>query len=565
MRWAGLFIVLAVVALPAEPQSGVGGTVNGVVTRSRTGEPVSGAQVLLRHRIGPQTLTTDASGRFAFAGIPAGEIRIGLAGRKPGRFSQPSLVSERFLSITAGQTIDEVDLFLRVGGSVSGRIVTAAGQPAVDVLVEIARVGYEFGGRCAIQPVASARTDDRGLYRISDVEPGEYYVRAENARPDESANVRSRTFFPGTLDLSKAVYVTVLDEQETNRIDFGISKTAVTQVSGTIEVENPPISGSVFRLQVRSIDGCDPGTDSVFIGSSPTFRGTSDSFKGIVAGTSGAYELILSIAAAPALTQNQFMNTAAMLSGLLFSMTHSGVATIGLSSQNLGAVRVRALPLLPLSGQVRIADGLRVMALESVRAVAVFPEAAPSLMGNAGAHITVTSAGAPLSSSGSFRIQTPAGGKHYIYLEGLNNDVYIADIRSGEKSLYEDGIDQGSLVSGRIDLILDSRGGVVEGRVQDTLNRPAPFALATLVPAGQRSNPLSFRVVTTDRNGTFRFRGVRPGNYKVFAWEDVPEYAWHNKEFLAPFEDLGAEVQVRAATTSANVGVRLIPRASLKR
>jgi hypothetical protein len=37
---------------------------------------------------------------------------------------------------------------------------------------------------------------------------------------------------------------------------------------------------------------------------------------------------------------------------------------------------------------------------------------------------------------------------------------------------------------------------------------------------------------------------IAPGDYKVFAWEYVPNDAWTNAEFMRPYESLGTGVRV---------------------
>jgi hypothetical protein len=55
------------------------------------------------------------------------------------------------------------------------------------------------------------------------------------------------------------------------------------------------------------------------------------------------------------------------------------------------------------------------------------------------------------------------------------------------------------------------------------------------------------------------FNGVAPGDYKVIAWEDVPQGAYLNADFVAPYEDRAQSIHVdRASSTAAQV--KVIPR-----
>ena len=55
----------------------------------------------------------------------------------------------------------------------------------------------------------------------------------------------------------------------------------------------------------------------------------------------------------------------------------------------------------------------------------------------------------------------------------------------------------------------------------------------------------------TDANGRFSFRGVPPGDYKVFAWTDVELGAPEDPEFRRPFESLGAAVRLGTGESAA--------------
>jgi hypothetical protein len=53
-----------------------------------------------------------------------------------------------------------------------------------------------------------------------------------------------------------------------------------------------------------------------------------------------------------------------------------------------------------------------------------------------------------------------------------------------------------------------------------------------------------YRSTKTGEQGTFLFRGVRPGAYKLFAFEDIEAFAWLDPDFLRPVESLGEPISV---------------------
>ena len=66
---------------------------------------------------------------------------------------------------------------LAKGAVITGAIVDAMGDPATNVHVEVYRVRVASGARLT-DVQESATTDDRGIYRIHSLLPGEYVVAA---------------------------------------------------------------------------------------------------------------------------------------------------------------------------------------------------------------------------------------------------------------------------------------------------------------------------------------------------------------------------------------------------
>jgi hypothetical protein len=81
----------------------------------------------------------------------------------------------------------------------------------------------------------------------------------------------------------------------------------------------------------------------------------------------------------------------------------------------------------------------------------------------------------------------------------------------------------------------------------------------TVVPTVRSLRKDMNKLVTTDLNGNFTLHGLPPGDYKVFAWEEVDTNAWMDVDFRQPFENAGVAVKVDENTTPT-VMLRLIER-----
>jgi len=63
---------------------------------------------------------------------------------------------------------------------------------------------------------------------------------------------------------------------------------------------------------------------------------------------------------------------------------------------------------------------------------------------------------------------------------------------------------------------------------------------------------------STDENGMFSMRGLKPGDYKVIAWEDVDPNQLFDTDFLRKFENEGKSVKIEAGGHEA-VQLKAIP------
>jgi hypothetical protein len=66
-----------------------------------------------------------------------------------------------------------------------------------------------------------------------------------------------------------------------------------------------------------------------------------------------------------------------------------------------------------------------------------------------------------------------------------------------------------------------------------------------------------------DDNGNFQFTGVRPGKYKLFAWEEVDNDLWQDPEFRKKYENRANEITVGPSETQ-NTQLRVIAAEEMK-
>jgi hypothetical protein len=111
--------------------------------------------------------------------------------------------------------------------------------------------------------------------------------------------------------------------------------------------------------------------------------------------------------------------------------------------------------------------------------------------------------------------------------------------------------------SGTLNVVLSTRAGRIEGRVLDERAQPVAGIQAVLIPDQFRSRTELFKTAITDQNGLFTVRGITPGEYKLFAWEDIEQFAYFDPDFVRQFEQRGTSVII-SESARVNAEVKII-------
>src|SRR5262245_22379781 len=167
------------------------GTISGVVVLMGSGQPARRARVALSGGPdvgGSRSATVDDNGRFVFDALPEGRFTLsaskpGYVGatygqRSPGRPGTP-------IQLADGQKM-QVQLAIWRGGVITGTVLDEHGEAVPNTPVRVMRYVMP-GGQRTLQQAGNDQTDDRGMYRIFGLQPGEYIVSAT----PRNTNVRS--------------------------------------------------------------------------------------------------------------------------------------------------------------------------------------------------------------------------------------------------------------------------------------------------------------------------------------------------------------------------------------
>ena len=183
-----LYSALAPLLFASPPPQNGKLSLGGIVINSATGEPVPHALVHLTlfirnntvpgdtsHPPTPPTVTntfTDSAGAFHLAGLAAGSYFI--TAQKP-QFAPAETNRVEIVELT--ESTSNIQIKLLPLAVITGKVVDEDGQPVWDARVYAITVRATDGLRQTHND-RSVSTDERGVFRMWNVQPGQYYLKA---------------------------------------------------------------------------------------------------------------------------------------------------------------------------------------------------------------------------------------------------------------------------------------------------------------------------------------------------------------------------------------------------
>ena len=98
----------------------------------------------------------------------------------------------------------------------------------------------------------------------------------------------------------------------------------------------------------------------------------------------------------------------------------------------------------------------------------------------------------------------------------------------------------------KMEIVIGLKAGVISGTVlKDYATTPSINTFVVLVPdAARRGRPDAFKSARTDDAGRFQIGKIPPGEYRVFAWNDVDVDEWLDSDFVKKYEEEGTPVHI---------------------
>ena len=517
-------------------------TIDGVVTKEPGSEPVKKVLVELiaenQAEGGDYTAVSGVDGTFHIEGIVPGRYhmfaeRTGLLEVDKHRARSDG----RVLTLTAGQEVKDVLIRVQAAAVVRGRVTDEDGDPLPNAQVAVLRQTF-VSGRSRWEQSGAERTNDLGEYRVAGLPAGSYYVSVspppdfkvliesagaaaqlqlhDKGGPDKPAPTSYQTtYYPGTGDRSQAAAVP-LRAGDDFVADFSLTPSPSLSIRGSV-VNLPPRSSAVIMLQSRDfnlvLNGAEMHPDGSFV------------IRDVAPGT---YTILATIENSPV----------PMMARQALQLVSNSVEDLRLQPQPGGWIHGR-LRLETKGGASKVDASQIFLKLRSAdgddEALGEFT------MGDGFSSL------AHVGADGSFEWKNVPPGNYYVELVGeggTNFDLFLKSATAGNRDVDEAGISVNG-ASVVLDVVASANGASAEGMVTDQKGEPVANAVIVAVPEPRlRARVERYRTTESDQSGRFALHGIQPGDYTLFAWENVDGEAYYNPEFLKTYETQGSALRV---------------------
>jgi hypothetical protein len=531
---------------------------------------------------------TDDEGRFVFRDLPAGSFVVSASkpgyvdafhgARRPGR--GPGVP----VAVAAGTSVDVV-LRMLPGAVITGFVTDSFGGPAPDVRVSAVELGG--GGTTTSQ----ALTDDRGVYRIFGLSPGEYVVSAvsglrsrqqgaygapgeilyttereaqwartimDRAGASPTALVTSLppaggspttrvtpvppagrpvayapVYHPGTTNLAVASSIVVAAGEERSGVDLALQLVPLARLEGRlVDDAGQPVTPAVVTLLPRRRDRPSLADRLVEGGALVLPRAAVMPPQFTIAGVPpGEYTLVARTGSAGLRATVDELDNERLW----------GVLDVTVTGSDQEGLVLRVAPGLQLDGRVVFNGTIPGRPDDSSR-VNVELSAIGAGLGLA------SLSRAEVDPQGRLRFRSIAPGS-YVLRAALPASAMAAGWAL--ESAMLDGLDisdrplvvePGASRLDGLEVTLTDRAAEISGRLIDAGGQPATgyaIVIATTDRGFWLPNARRIRSVQPATDGSFRVSGLPPGEYAIAALLDVHEVDLADPAFLTTLVDLG--------------------------
>ncbi|HET9400946.1 MAG TPA: carboxypeptidase regulatory-like domain-containing protein [Candidatus Acidoferrales bacterium] len=511
------------------------GQVSGHILRADTGEPLPKATVMLtfapvanqprgQQAVENRVVRSGADGSFTITDVEPSTYNL--------RAEHPGFVAQLYgqdtkhpqatrITVSPGQNVDSITVRLGAAGIVSGSVSDEDNEPVQNIQVSAVKLRFLPGGRQITAQSRTATTDDLGNYRLSDLQPGSYFVRAGGQFIGQRATSYSESYYPGASALPDAQRIVVPPGNEVPGVNMAVRADATHNITGVIT--DATASGSRRRYIVQVM------RNNVGMGGSMARPDGSFVIRGV---GSGDYTVIAMYAGGG--PQDGGDGAVVDMTG----MPSMGYATVHVDDSD-AQVAVQIGRPSEIRGRVILDGATRGQAIPGVN-VQVQPWdqdafGAPFVRtgGGRGGPNGGPQSGMQLDENGGFVIQNLPPGRYTLTLAGAARGYYAKRITCGGRDYATQPmeLDSGSNID-NCEIVIANDTASVNGFVMDG-NTPAAGLVVIAIPQSKQLRQIARFTGTanTDQNGQFQISGLVPGDYYIFATAEEDDGGYYAPDF----------------------------------
>lgn len=203
---------------------------------------------------------TDGEGRYQITNLPPARFmmtaasKVFVAATAGQQNNEPKMVT-----LDAGESRENVDFALVRGGVITGRVTDAEGRPVIAQHVRLYHIVVAPDGQSHLQNRGGAFneqiTDDRGIYRIYGLPPGNYVIGVGGEDSYFSSVKYPQIYYSDAAEQKQAKIISVKAGEEITGINLrlGVAGKTYEAIGRVIEVETGKPVPSI-RVSCQTID-----------------------------------------------------------------------------------------------------------------------------------------------------------------------------------------------------------------------------------------------------------------------------------------------------------------------
>jgi hypothetical protein len=564
------------------------GRIAGVVVNGSSNQAVGSAIVTLRGPGQELRLLTDGAGQFAFSDLQSADYSITASkrGYADGAYGRRRAGGEsQSLALGDNERVTNVRIALWEFGVITGSVVDETGEPIVDLPVQVLARSF-LAGRPKLSPAPATRTDDRGIYRIRSLLPGDYVIAVPSTQTTAPESIVDQYQQAKNSGSASEFWGNLISSGATAGLDVLVSKGGLTVSSfffqpsiGAIRgasLPTPSRDGRISVYPTTYFPGVATATQAAVLrlnagdersGVDVQMRLVATArVSGSIAGPEGPLSVGLALTSTgddlatdvdlevartvsdasgrftflgvPAGQYNLRMVRSPIGAGRGLVVTSASASlmlwatqAVSVGTSDVTDLRITAQPGFLVTGRLEFEGGER-PAPEAVRRISGTVE---TVDGRSLGTIIVTPGRAEPTDMFS-TIQLPPG-RYYLRVANTPAGWSVRSIILAGRDVSSVPFALEAPMNGAV-IALTKRPSELTGRVVDDSGRADVAATVLVFPATPSSwvdygkTPTRLRTVRVYANGSFRTTGLPAGDYLVVAVHDEDISTWQDPAFL---------------------------------